>query len=241
MFVFLNNAIEAIFIALLGLVFGSFISALTWRIPRGKDFLKGRSVCDNCKRNLPWYVNIPLFSFLFLRGRSRCCKKKISIRYPLIEAFTAFAFVFLYISFGFSILHATYYVLLLVSLSIFIIDFEHQFIPDEFSWLVAFLGVFISGNLMFEKLFSGFIFALILLVLHVVTRGRGMGLGDVKLAIGLGVWLGLVKGLTWLMVSFVLGGIVALMLLLLKKANLKTKIAFGPFLIIGFWLVYLYF
>lgn len=227
MFVYLSS------LFFFGLLIGSFISAVTYRIPRSLDFIKGRSFCDFCKKDLFWYDNIPLFSYVFYLGRSRCCHKKISIRYPLIEVATAVCFVVLYL---FS-LSPVYYVLCTISLAIFIIDLEHQIIPDELIWLVLFLGLV---NFSFNNLFSGFLFAFLLLLLHLVTRGRGMGLGDVKLAIALGIWLGLTNGLTWLLISFIMGGIVASILLLLKKADMKTKIAFGPFLILAFWIVIIF-
>ena len=226
MFVYLSS------LFIFGLIIGSFISALTYRIPRNLDFIKGRSFCDSCKKNLFWYDNIPLFSYLFYLGKSRCCNKKISIRYPLIELTSAFGFVVLYL---FS-LSPIYYILYTISIAILVIDLEHQIIPDELSWFILLLGLI---NFSFLNIFSGFLFASVLLSLHLVTKGRGMGLGDVKLAIPLGLWLGLEKGLNWIMTSFILGGIVASILLLLGRAKMKTKIAFGPFLIIGFWIILL--
>jgi leader peptidase (prepilin peptidase)/N-methyltransferase len=227
---------------LIGLLVGSFISAVSYRIPRNLGFVKGRSFCDSCKKDLFWYDNIPLFSYLFYRGKSRCCSKKISIRYPLIELFTAFGFVILYLSSLSPIYYpagASFaYILYTVSFIVLVIDLEHQIIPDELSWLVLFLALFTVHSSLFAALFSGFLYSLSLLSLYLLTSGKGMGLGDVKLAIGLGAWLGLVNGLTWLMASFIIGGIVASILLLFKKANMKTKIAFGPFLIVGFWIVH---
>lgn len=222
-------------IIILGLIIGSFISAVTYRIPRNLGFVKGRSFCDSCKAELKWYDNIPLFSYLFYRGASRCCNQKISLRYPLIELFTALGFVVLYL---FS-LPVIYYLLFTSSLIIFVIDLEHQIIPDEFSWLLLLLAFYFLHSTFYISLFSGFLFSLILLILYLSTSGRGMGLGDVKLAIPLGFILGLSKGVTWLILSFIIGGIVAVVLLLLKRAKLKTKIAFGPFLIIAFWIILL--
>lgn len=239
-YVFLNNVdMESFFISallgVLGLVIGSFISAVTYRIPRGLGFVKGRSFCDSCKSNLLWYDNIPLISFLFYRGKSRCCEKKISFRYPLIEIATVIVFVALY----FLSPSPMYYVLFIVLLVILIIDLEHQIIPDELTWLVLVLAHFMVHTSLLTGLFSAFLFSLLLLTLHLITLGRGMGLGDVKLAIPLGLILGLERGVYWIITSFILGGIVASILLILKRASLKTKIAFGPFLIVGFWIIIL--
>lgn len=223
------------FIFFFGLIFGSFVSALTYRIPRNLDFISGRSFCDSCGTKLFWYDNIPLLSYVMYFGKSRCCNKKISLRYPLIEVTTAIGGVYLYLMFGFSFLFVIYSLLFLLSFSILIIDIEHQIIPDELSWIILILGIFQLSSNLYNNLFFASVFSLVFLFLHLVTLGRGMGLGDVKLAFALGIWLGLEKGVSWLITSFIIGGIVAFTLLLLKKAKMKTKIAFGPFLIIGFW------
>ncbi len=216
---------------------GSFASAITYRIPRGQQFIKGRSFCDSCKKELMWYDNIPLFSFLFYHGVTRCCSKKISIRYPLIELTSAFGIVVLYLVFGFSFLLATYYILLILTMSIFIIDLEHQIIPDELTWFILILGLIANSQQLMTGLFAGFFLSSLLLALYLVTGGRGMGLGDVKLAIPIGLLLGFEKGLVWIMTTFIVGGIFATVLLLFKRVNLKTKIAFGPFMLIAFWMI----
>jgi len=218
---------------LFGIAIGSFVSVVSYRVPRGLGFIKGRSFCDNCKKELKWYDNIPLFSFLFYHGKSRCCHKKISFRYPLIEIATALGFIVLYLC----SYPVVYYLLYTISLVILVVDLEHQIIPDELTWIVLLLGLY---NFSFVNIFSGFLVSILLLTLYLATLGRGMGLGDVKLAIPIGLWLGLENSLTWLLLSFVCGGLVSSMLLILKKANLKTKIAFGPFLIFAFWIVILW-
>jgi leader peptidase (prepilin peptidase)/N-methyltransferase len=178
---------------------------------------------------------------MFYHGLSRCCSKKISIRYPLIEIISAIGAILTFYFFGNSFFQfAISYMLYAICLAILTIDLEHQIIPDELTWLVLLLAIITSPYPLFPSLFAGFFLSLLLLSLHLVTSGRGMGLGDVKLSIALGLWLGLESGLTWLMVSFILGGIVSSVLLILKKANLKTKIAFGPFLIFAFWIVILW-
>ena len=170
---------------------------------------------------------------MLLGGKSNCCGQKISARYPLIEVTTAISFISLYL-YSFSFI---YYLLFTISLVIFVIDLEYQIIPDELSWFILLLGLIL--NFSFVNIFAGFLFSLLLLILYLITAGRGMGLGDVKLAISLGVILGLKNGVTWIVTSFILGGIIASILLILKRAKLKTKIAFGPFLIFAFWLTLL--
>jgi leader peptidase (prepilin peptidase)/N-methyltransferase len=230
---------EYTLLVLLGLVIGSFVSAVSYRIPRGIGFVTGRSFCDNCKKELYWYDNIPIFSFLFYRGKSRCCNKKISPRYPLIELVSAIGSVVIFSVFGLELYPVTY-TLFSVSLAILVIDIEHQIIPDELTWLLVLLGLYTTYNILYTSLFSAFFFSFLFLFLHLITKGRGMGLGDVKLAIPLALILGFEKSWSWLFVSFVIGGIVASILLLLKRANLKTKIAFGPFMLIAFWMMLLF-
>ena len=230
MFVYLSS--------LTGLVLGSFISALTWRLPRGLGFILGRSFCDNCKAGIFWYDNIPILSYMILKGRSSCCKTKISLRYPLIELAAALGFVFLYLRFGFvDIQYSIYYILFVLTLAVFVIDFENQIIPDQLSWAILFFSLLLPSTYpLVARIFAGFLYSLLMLLIHLITRGRGMGLGDVKLALGLGMALGLYEGLIWLFASFLTGGLVASILLISGKAKLKQKIAFGPFLILGFWI-----
>src|SRR3990172_8718504 len=126
--------INMIFFLILGLAVGSFLSAYTWRWPRGISIAKGRSICPKCKKQIAWYDNIPLFSYLILGGRCRNCHKKISLRYPLIEFSTAVLFILVvnllggFGKLGF-LLTTSYLLLATILIAIFIIDFENQLIP----------------------------------------------------------------------------------------------------------------
>src|SRR5260221_2583759 len=216
------------FLGILGLVFGSFLGALTYRFPRSISIAKGRSVCPKCKKEIGWYDNIPLFSFLLLGGHCRNCHEKISIRYPLIELVTAITFIVV----GFNLINL---VLVSVLISIFVIDMEHEIIPDE----SVFFGLFIfliNSNFNLNLLLPGFLSAIFLLVLNIITKGKVMGLGEVKLALLLGTMAGPNLFLNWLFFSFATGAVVGILLVIGKKATMKQKIAFGPFLIIGFLL-----
>src|SRR5260221_14472708 len=124
MFLFTQTMFTFGFLGILGLVIGSFLSAFTYRFPRDISTAKGRSKCPRCGSLISWYDNIPLFSFILLSGKCRNCQKPISIRYPIIELTTAVVFVVV----GFNILNL---VLACILISIFVIDFEHQIIPDE--------------------------------------------------------------------------------------------------------------
>lgn len=241
-----------LFISLLGLVIGSFLSALTYRIPRGESFVGGRSKCDRCGKKIKWFDNIPLLSYLLLGGECRDCGKEISIRYPLIELSTATIFlsVFLYVKgqalySGNGLLLLAYYLLItIILIAIFIIDLEMQIIPDglvfiliilSFSWLL-----FSSNNALYSYLFSASASALFLLLINLITKGRGMGLGDVKLAFFGGLFFGYPLSITWLFLSFIIGAILGLILVAFRKTRFGKRIAFGPFLVGSFFLTLLW-
>lgn len=216
--------LQSFFLIVFGLVFGSFVTALSYRYPRGISNVKGRSFCDNCRKQISWFDNIPLLSFIFLGGKCRNCREKISWRYPLIEIITAIGFYLI----GFNIPNLVLFLLLEI---IFVIDFENQIIPDAF----IFLGivVFLLFNFSFSNIFAGFASSFFLLFIHLITKGRGMGLGDVKFAVLAGAIVGLKLFSIWLFAAFLTGAAVGIILILGKKARLKTKVAFGPFLVIS--------
>lgn len=242
-----------------GLIVGSFISAYTYRFPRNISVLKGRSFCPHCKNSIKWYDNIPLLSFLFLKGRCRNCRYNISLRYPLIELSTAIIFslaflviencrfvVFPVFTFGpicsfydiYKVLAIPFLLTILGGLiAIFIIDFDNQIIPDQLVFnLMAITLLFLllfSPQEIYLKLTSGFFVALFFLSLNLITKGKGMGLGDVKFVLFGGLLLGWPEVISWLFLSFVVGGLVGVVLIFLGKAKLGKQIPFGPFLIIG--------
>lgn len=245
---------------MLGTVCGSFLSVFTYRLVKGKNFVKGRSYCPKCKKKISWYDNIPLLSYVLLKGKCRNCKKKISIRYPLLELSTGFLFlgtflkalncintycvncskelVCLWTGVDFMLGYILLIVLLLVLVSIFLIDVEEMIIPDSiifsgFLIFYIFYALFFSEDL-FTFLLSGLVSGLFLLSLHLITLGRGMGLGDVKFAILGGFVLGSKLTVVWLFLSFVVGAVVGLLLIGAKKAKFGRHVPFGPFLAISF-------
>jgi leader peptidase (prepilin peptidase)/N-methyltransferase len=229
-------------IFILGLLFGSFAAALSYRLPRGESIAKGRSKCPQCHKEIAWFDNIPLFSYLALRGKCRHCHKKISIRYPIIELGTAVVFVLTYVlNTKYIIPYLSWPIALIfafIFVVIFIIDWEQQIIPDELVFIalgVVFVVFLLTDyDKIFLHFFAGFASSLFLLLINLLTRGRGMGLGDVKLAIVMGTILG-IYSINWMLVSFVVGGITGLTLIIAGRAKMADKIAFGPFLIAGFF------
>ncbi|KKT32410.1 MAG: Type 4 prepilin-like protein leader peptide-processing enzyme [Candidatus Woesebacteria bacterium GW2011_GWB1_44_11] len=217
----------------LGLVFGSFISALTWRYPRGISVKKGRSVCPKCRKQIAWYDNIPLLSYILLGGKCRNCRKPISWRYPVIELATGIGFLLI----GPQILWLIIFCILEI---IFIIDFEHQIIPDSFVFAGLFLSLFLIPDSLFGSLFAGFLASTLLVLIHLLTKGRGMGLGDVKFAVLGGMLVGLKLLPVWFFLAFLTGAFIGIILILGRKARLKSQIAFGPFLVAAIPLSLLY-
>jgi len=228
-----------LFIVVLGLVFGSFIAAYSYRYPRGIKISKGFSFCDKCKRKIEWYENIPVISYLFLGGKCKKCKTKISPRYPIIEFVSGLAFVLLFkynanvIDLNYLLLAACYLLLVLI----FIIDFEHQIIPDDFVFfgiLVIILKLILfDSSSFYSPMFAGLVASGFLLLIYLLTLGRGMGLGDVKFAVFGGMLVGLNNIFIWMLLAFLTGAITGIILILIGNAKLKDKIAFGPFLIIS--------
>lgn len=243
--------LTVIFLFVFGVIFGSFISALTWRYPRDISINRGRSICPKCKHQIGWADNIPLLSYLLLGGKCRNCKKHISLRYPLIELTTGIGFVAIvyFITLQGTTLQGVYSIIFILILflileAIFIIDLEHQIIPDFF----VFFGLFIVSiytlyaipSTLFPGLLTGFIASVLLLLIHLLTRGRGMGLGDVKFAVLGGLLVGPKLLLIWLFLAFLTGATVGIILILGKKAGMKSQIAFGPFLVIAIPLAIIY-
>ncbi len=238
-------------LGLLGAIFGSFFAAFSYRIVRGISINSGRSFCDKCKNQINWYDNIPIISFLLLRGNCRWCKKSISKRYPLIEIFYLIGFVIIgiyktQILFNLGIADSLFNFLFLLILFcllgvVFVVDLEKQIIPDELNYsliAISFLNLLInSNNQIYIFLFSGLCFSLFLLLINILTKGQGMGLGDVKFAIFPGFLLGPVLGTIWLFLSFILGAIVGVFLIFIGKSKFGRHIPFGPFLVLSLLIV----
>jgi len=218
----------------LGLVIGSFLNVVIYRLPRGLGFVRGRSFCPKCKHKVNWFDNVPVISFLILKGRCRFCGGKISWRYPLIELLAGALFYLSYLS------HLSFlsYLLICGLVVIFFVDLEHQIIPDEIviPLSILFLGYRLLTNIQYlisNFLITGIVSFLFLYLIHLLTKGKGMGLGDVKLAFLMGLVLGFPKIVVAFYLAFLTGAFVGVILILLSRAKLKQKIAFGPFLVFG--------
>ncbi|KKU80689.1 MAG: Prepilin peptidase [Candidatus Gottesmanbacteria bacterium GW2011_GWA1_47_8] len=219
----------------LGLCVGSFANVLIDRLPKGESVWFGRSHCDHCKKTLRWFELIPLLSFVLQTGRCRRCHKKLSIQYPLVELATGFMVVLIQGQ-AFEARQGLALGLIFSSLLvIFVADLKYMIIPDSMI-VIGIFGVLLQGRALGGlqgSALSGLGAAVFFLALFLVTRGRGMGFGDVKLAFLLGLWLGFPRIIIALYLAFLTGAVVGVTLILGRKKKLKSKIAFGPFLVIG--------
>jgi len=221
-----------------GLAIGSFLNCVIYRLEVGKSFLKGRSYCPNCRHQLSWQDLIPVFSFLFLHGECRYCKKSISWQYPLVEIATAILFV-MAAYFSFPDFLATGYWLLVTSLLvvIFIFDLKHFIIPDGAVYsAIALSCVWALASGQIFNAVSAIGAALFFLAIFLLSRGRWMGFGDVKLSFFMGLFLGFPNISAALFLAFLIGAIMGVCLILFGKKKFSSEVPFGPFLIAGTFL-----
>ncbi len=238
----------AVFIVFSGIALGSFLNCLIYRLSVNEK-PKGRSYCPKCKHQLSHKDLVPVFSYIFLLGKCRYCGKKISLEYPLIEILTGILFLSAFLFAGLSV--ELFYLLIVIFflVLIFVYDLRHYIIPDfaTFSLIgtsLAYLlyNSFLENNYssLYYGALSAFFVFLFFFSLFYFTKGKGMGFGDVKFVIFMGLFLGFPKILVGLFVSFFLGAIIGIGLILLKKKKMKSQLPFAPFLIIGIMIAYFY-
>lgn len=229
-------------IFILGLFVGSFLNVLVDRLPKGESVIKGRSRCERCKKELAWRDLIPLFSFLQLKGKCRYCRSPLSFYYPIIELTTGIMFfvtaLFVFNNFQFSI-PLIYYLFIVSSLIvIFFADLKYGIIPDKIVFpaiAIIFLYLLINpSSFIINHLLSALGACLFFLLLFLITKGRGMGFGDVKFAFLMGLILGFPNIIVALYAAFLTGAIIGIILILWRKKRIfGTSIPFGPFLVLG--------
>lgn len=242
-----------IIIFVLGLCFGSFVNMLIFRVAKNyklesrklKVKSKNRSFCDYCGSQLNWYENIPVISWIIQKGKSRCCDKKLSVLYPIVELFTGILFLlnFQFLISNFQIINFQTIIQIFISFLIIVFlvfsavfDLKYMILPDFSTGILvisalALWSISNTGN--WNYILSSILSFGFLGFLYLITKKRGMGFGDVKLAIFMGLFLGYSKIIVAFYVAFVVGAIVGLILIIFKKAKRKTQIPFGPFLILG--------
>ena len=240
------NSLIHFFIFLFGLAVGSFLNCLIYRLEVGEGFLKGRSYCPHCKHVLSWKDLIPIFSFLILKGKCRYCCQKISWQYPLVELSTGIIFLLIFLT-SLRINNYTPVYLLIMAcflIVVFVYDLKHYIIPDK----VIYPAIFVSGiwylvsGISFNfytryeilnTIYSALVAAAFFLLIVLISRGKWMGVGDIKLAFLMGLILGWPNILVALFFAFFIGAIIGLGLIISGKKTLKSEVPFGPFLVTG--------
>ncbi len=227
-------AAPALFVV--GLCVGSFLNVVIARVPEGRSIVTPGSACPRCGAGIQWYDNIPLLSYALLRARCRRCGEPISIRYPLVELVTGLLFVLAGWQLGLDADLLPAALLLATLVAITAIDLDRQLIPDVLSLPGIVAGLLLSAltgrpgwlDSLLGALVGGAIFFLII----VGSRG-GMGGGDMKLGAMLGAFLGWQLVLVAILLSVLVGGVVAIVLLALRRRGRKDAVPFGPFLALG--------
>jgi len=253
------TSIITIIFFIFGLVIGSFLNVVIFRYNTKKTF-GGRSKCMSCQKELSWYELFPVFSFLFLGGRCKGCKTKISWQYPLVELLTGVVFACLFLKFQdifyfqpnlFAATISYYAGMFSLLIVIAVYDIKHKIIPDTLALvfgILAFAGLFFFSSSGFNvhlpsiwNLLSGVLIALPFFLIWLFSKGAWMGLGDAKLAIGLGWLLGMFRALSGMVLAFWSGAIIGLLLIAFsKKHSMKSEIPFAPFLVLGAILAFLF-
>lgn len=231
-----------ILIFLYGILIGSFLNVCIYRIPRGESIIFPSSHCPNCKTNLKWYDLVPVISFIIYRGKCRYCKGEISLQYLFVELFNPIIYLVLFYKFNFSIDFIFYTFIFSILIIIMMIDLKEMIIQDNLVIRIFILSIIykLSNYILYKVpinlidsigglMLSGGIFILIILI----SQG-GMGGGDVTLIGALGFILGVKYIILTIFLSFILGAIISIFLLITKIKGRKDPIPFGPFIILGF-------
>ena len=224
--------------ALFGLLIGSFLNVVAWRLPRGESLVTPRSHCPGCDAQLKFYDNVPVLSWVALRGRCRGCATKISARYPIVEAVTAVLYVLVVaLKWGDALQIALGLVLVTFLVPIAVIDLDVRKIPNKLTGpaavLAVALGALLAPSELPEQLAAG-AGALIFFLLPTLIHQKGMGMGDVKLVGVLGLYLGRAV-IPAIFIALILGVVVGAAIIAMKGVSdgRRTKVPFGPFLAIG--------
>lgn len=230
-----------------GLILGSFLNCLVWRLHTGES-LWTRSHCPKCLNKISWYDNIPLLSFILLKRRCRHCQKKISWQYFLVEIFSALLFTaaFWHVLVNtsvfinpeqFILFLARDWVFIFALLVIFIFDAKWQEVPMLIVWpasvAIAILNLFLGFNPLTIAL-SALVASTFFLIQYYATKKRGLGEGDIWIALMMGLFFADLGSLVLaILASYLIGSLISLYFLSSKKKELKSKIALGPFLVLG--------
>ncbi len=251
------DIILLIYVAVVGAVIGSFLNVCIYRIPKAESIAFPPSHCGSCGKRLKAVDLIPLFSWLFLRGKCRHCRSKISPRYAVVEALTGLTFMLLYNKYGFSLDLLASAFIMSILIAVFFIDIDHRIIPDELVVTGLVAGVMIvvfnaffpmkimGGGQWWEPLLGMFVGSVTLMIVGLIgmliyKTDDAMGGGDIKIFAPIGIFLGWKMTFVALLLSIILAGVISLILVIVKVKDRKSTIPFGPFIVMGTLITYLY-
>ncbi|MEE9567714.1 MAG: A24 family peptidase [Desulfobacteria bacterium] len=227
---------------------GSFLNVCIYRLPRSLSLIHPPSMCPSCRTKIPFYDNVPVASYLWLRGRCRHCGAAFSLRYPLVELVSGLFAVAVFARYGFSWESLFLYSLVGALLVITFIDIDHQIIPDVITYPgigVGFVTSLLLGHITYKEsligiLLGGGILLLVAWGYYLLTKREGMGGGDIKLLAMIGAFLGWKGAIFTIFAGSAIGTVAGVALALRTGGGRKLAIPFGPFLSVGA-LLYLFF
>ena len=222
---------------LYGIVIGSFLNVCIYRIPKKESIVTVGSHCMICNEAIRWYDLIPLFSYLFLGGRCRHCGSKISAQYPIIEGLNGVLYVILFLANGFQLETVIYCLLASALIAVSMIDYRTMIIPPGINVVIAVLGcihIGIDYKNWIDYVIGFFAVSLFLLLCFLVTKGKGIGFGDIKLMAAAGLCIGWQNIVFALIAGCIIGSFIQIGILIIKK--IKGRFAFGPYLSVGIFL-----
>ena len=239
--------IEYFIVVLISLCFGSFANVCIYRLPLNKTILTF-SFCPHCNNRIQFYNNIPIFSYFFLQGKSSCCQKKISIQYPFVEFIVGTIGLFVFMYSGYSLNTILLFIFFVSLIILFFTDFNNYIIPNNISYPIAFVGLLISllninpfGIDIVNSLLGGASGGLILLLTSKIylffRKKEGMGMGDVKIITMIGCWLGIQSAVIIIILSSLLGSVVGIALVLMKRIEPQQYIPYGCFISVSAGLI----
>lgn len=229
-----------------GLVIGSFLNVVIYRLPIKISLLYPRSTCPSCRHRLAFYDLIPLFSYISTGGKCRYCHTSICIRYPIVESINAILYFLIFQHYGISLYSFIIMTFSSIVLTIAFIDWDFKKIPNTLNGIIFVMAIIlvVLGYHNFKEtilgLFVALCFAMVVFVLSKLSRSSVMGGGDLKYIIASSAFLGLSSAIIALLFTFLLAGLAIVLLLAIKKISFKSQIPFGPFLAVGSFLSILY-
>ncbi len=239
----MQNSFMLLAVFLYGIVLGSFLNVLIYRLPRKLSIIRPRSKCPQCSSKIKFYDNIPIFSYVILRGKCRTCRGRISFRYPAVEALAGILSVVALFHFGITLRGFEAIFLSFVFIAIFFIDLDFTIIPDVFTLpgvIIGFGVSFLPGGFvnwsqsLIGLLVGGGVFLLVGMLGEFIFKKEALGFGDVKFAAMLGAFLGWQNLILILIIASFLGSVIGIaMIYFARKKGKSSYIPFGPFLVAG--------